>query len=132
MQPLSSDVLPGGIVFLKISGDLSKDVLKEVAVGLDENLQLIKDQYLAMGGKIFHLTDISEFTGKYDPEALELFMTFAKGTPDMVQKSVIYGGNLSTELIAKLVVMVSGRTDIEIFHTHDEAVAALRIAGAVA
>jgi hypothetical protein len=132
MQLISSQVLPGGIVFLKISGDLSADALKDIAAGLNENLQMIKDQFLTTGGKTFHMTDMSEFTGKYDPEVLELFMTFAKGTREMVQKSVIYGGNLSTELIAKLVIMVSGRTDIEIFHTHDEAVAALRAAGAIA
>ena len=129
MQPLHSDILPGGIVFLKISGNLTKDTIPGVKAGIEQNLKMIQDQYLALGGKVPYLVDMSEFTGVYDAEILELFAAFAKGTRDLVAKATIYGGSLSTELIAKMIVMISGRNDMEVFHTKEEALAALNVPG---
>ena len=128
MHPVQTSVLPGGIVLLQLSGDLTAEQRNEIEQGITEARAVIQEQVSLMGGKVPCLLDLSGFTGKYDQDIVSLFAAFAAENKDTISKTAGFGGNLNASLVTAAVGMLADRDNISVFPSRAEAEAALRSA----
>ncbi len=126
MSSVQTSILPGGIVLLQLSGDLTSDKRAEIEQGIAQARALITEQVSLMGGKVPCLLDLSAFTGKYDQDIVNLFAAFAAENKETISKTAGFGGNLNASLVTAAVGMLADRDNIEVFGSREEAEAALR------
>jgi hypothetical protein len=125
MKPIQTDVLPNGIVSLKLTGDLTNAYAVDIQASLNEAAQGIEQLFTMTKSKLLVLLDLSDFTGVYDQEVMAKFSEFAKMTRDKIKWVSAFGGNDKANLAASAVVILDGHDNMDTYPTREEAMAAL-------
>ncbi len=110
-------------VLLVLSGDLVQDKVERFKSDLAEASALIADQYHVHDRPLHILLDLTDFSGNYCLEALSLFTGFAKTNKSFIEKTASFGGTDKVKMAGEIVITLSGRDNIKICSTKEEALA---------
>lgn len=110
-----------GYILMKFSGDLSEDTVEDFKKGLAEASSIIVDCYHKENKKVHILLDMNDFTGKYSVASLTALTDFAKKNKPFVDKTASFGGSDTVKMAGEIVITLSGRDNIKIFDTQEEA-----------
>ncbi len=113
-------------IFLSLNGDLVQEKLNEFKSDLASASAMISDQYHIENKPLHILLDLTNFTGNYCLDALSLFTGFAKTNKSFVEKTASFGGSDKVKMAGEIVITLSGRDNIKIFNTKEEALAWLK------
>lgn len=125
MKPIQADILPNGIVSLKLAGDLTSEYAVEIQQALTESTEGIDQVYKTVKAPLLCLLDLSDFTGVYDQEVMAAFAEFAKAIRDKIKWVAAFGGNEKANLVASAIVIFDGHDNMDTYPTREEALAAL-------
>lgn len=126
MPPIETLILPPGkIISLKFSGDMTNDHRPEIDKTMAESRDLIDTQSALMEAKLQCLLDLTDFTGKYDPEIMMLFTDYVKKNSTVISKTAVYGGGLNGAMVTEAIAALAGRDNIILYPSKEEALAAL-------
>ena len=110
-------------LLLEVSGDVVQANIEEFKADLAEASTLIVNEYHARNKPVHVLLDMTNFTGNYCLEALSLFTGFAKTNKSFIEKTASFGGSDKVKMAGEIVITLSGRDNIKIFNTKEEALA---------
>jgi hypothetical protein len=82
---------------------------------------LNEELYHAHNKPLHVLLDMTNFTGNYCLEALSLFTGFAKTNKSFIERTASFGGSDKVKMAGEIVITLSGRDNIKIFNTKEEA-----------
>lgn len=106
---------------MKFAGDLSEDNMNDFEKGLGEASAVIVDCYHKENKKVHILLDMTEFSGKYNVASLTALTEFAKKNKPFVDKTASFGGSDTVKMAGEIVITLSGRDNIKIFNSEEEA-----------
>ena len=115
----------GGIVNVRISGDLVPDSMPKFAEWTNKVKKVIKDQFGKTNEKVLCLVDITDLK-RYAPEAMVQLASLMKDNEPYVLRTATFGGNSYTIMAEDVVIALSGRNNLKAFKTEDEALEWLR------
>ena len=124
-RPLEIHVESGNLVVLKFAGDLTKEALAELKQEILAGEVLIKQAWEQAGRKVRVLIDMSEFTGEYDGEGMQLMTEFARANKNVIAKTACFGGNAHSIIAGEMVAALADRDNIHFFRSRTEALVAL-------
>ena len=75
--------------------------------------------------KLRVLIDVTDFSGKYSAETLQMLADFAKNNATIVEKTASFGGTDKVKAAGEAAANLAGRENISIFDTREQALAFL-------
>jgi hypothetical protein len=108
-------------ILLEVYGDVVQDNIEQFKNDLAEASAIIVDEYHAHNKPLHVLLDMTNFTGNYCLEALSLFTGFAKTNKSFIERTASFGGSDKVKMAGEIVITLSGRDNIKIFNTKEEA-----------
>jgi hypothetical protein len=122
MATLHTSILPEKILFMKFDGNLGDD--KEVEQFVSQVGQAaveIKDFYTKSGKPIKILVDMTTFEAGPNSKTFESLVDLAKGDKGLVDKTAMYGGSTTLQAFIKALMYLSGRTNMKLLKSREEA-----------
>lgn len=110
-------------ITLKFSGDLVKQMVEGFREDILVASKVITNKFKADEKKVRTLVDMTEFTGNYSLDALTALVEFAKNNKLFIEKTVAFGGSDKVKIAGEVAITLSGRDNIKLFDSKDEAVA---------
>jgi hypothetical protein len=120
-QPVAIITGPDGLIRFIFSGNLLQEDLSFFKSGLDIGKTVIVNAFKQSGKKVKIILDMTNFSGKYVSDAIELLADFAKHNVDYVEKTASFGGSDSVKAAGEIVTAIAHRDNIQIFKTEAEA-----------
>ena len=108
-------------ITLKFGGDLTEKELPDFKAGLQGASELINSSYKKSLKKLRILLDMTDFSGIYSINALNILVEFAVHNKLFVEKTASFGGSDKIKMAGEAAIALSGRHNIEIFNTKEEA-----------
>jgi hypothetical protein len=125
--PIKIHIDPNGFLRITFWGDLLKENIESFASELEMGKIVISKLSEKQGKKIKILLDMTQFTGEYSAEAVQLLTDFAKHNSKYVEKTASFGGSEKVKTAGEIIMSLSQRENIKICKTEDEARAWLEI-----
>lgn len=120
-KPLTISVDSAGLVTMFFNGDLTHDVMSEYKKELDNGIKLIEGYYQAHTRKVRVILNMQHFTGNYSLDALTALVSFAKQNTPYVDRAASFGGSDKVKMAGEVAIALSGRDNVKIFDTKEEA-----------
>jgi hypothetical protein len=108
-------------ILLEVIGDVVQENIEQFKTDLAEASAVIVDEYHVHNKPLRILLDMTHFTGNYCLEALSLFTGFAKTNKSFIEKTASFGGNDKVKMAGEIVITLSGRDNVKIFNSKEEA-----------
>ena len=121
IKPLIITINEQGLVLMKFNGNLTKDVVPEYKAELDKGAEYIETFYKNHTKKVKVILDMTDFTGNYSLDALGALFSFAKHNTQYVDHTASFGGSDKVKMAGEVAIALSGRENIKICDTKEEA-----------
>lgn len=109
-------------IHIKFIGDLVTERYEDFKKGLMEASDIIEKTANEGHGKVKIMLDLTEFSGNYSLSSLNLLVDFAKSNVPYVQKTASFGGSDKVNMAGEIAVVLSGRDNIKVCKTKEEAI----------
>ena len=120
-QPVTMSVDNNGIIRINFFGDLLAGQVPAFQSAIQAGRDFVKSTFEKSGKKVKILLDMTKFSGNYNAEALRILSEFAAGNKDYVYRTASFGGSDKVKTAGEIATLLSGRENIKIFNTEDEA-----------
>lgn len=120
-EPMTTEIRDDGIIYMKLSGGLGNDAVDALTSSTRIGTNIIKSHQEKTGFNVKILFDMTDFTGEYSVQALQVFVTFSKETKPYVAKTACFGGPITGQVAGEMVATLAGRENIRFFKTYDDA-----------
>ncbi len=110
-----------GRIELSLHGSLTHDRFDALKESVASGKQMIKDNFIKTGRMIEVLLDMTEYSGVYDVEAMEILADFADANREFVRKTACFGGGQAAVLAGEVVIAMAERRNIQFFDSKEKA-----------
>ena len=124
-RSLSFSLGPDGVAVLKFSGALLENDSPAFRDDLALAAKKMRELFGAGKQKLRVLIDVTDFSGKYSAETLQMLADFAKNNATIVEKTASFGGTDKVKAAGEAAANLAGRENISIFDTREQALAFL-------
>ena len=108
-------------IHIQFIGDLVTERYEDFKTGLMQASDMIEKTANEANKKVKIILDLTEFSGNYSLPSLNLVVDFAKSNVPYVEKTASYGGSDKVNMAGEIAVALSGRDNIKICKTKEEA-----------
>lgn len=120
IQPLTASIFAPKKVDLTMNGDYTLDILPVLKQNIVDAQELIRKE--GKEGEIAILLDMTNFSGTYDLECMEMMITFMKLNTAFVERTAIFGATEKIALVTEVSSALAKRENIQVFPTREEAI----------